>query len=291
MSAPLAKRLLRWVGIALGCLAVLAIAALAAAYLLSERALRRTYNIPAVQLTIPTDAEAVLEGQRLATVHGCFSGCHGAHAAGHVLFDQPLIGRIVAPNLTSSVRRYSDAQLAVAIRNGVRPDGRSMLVMPAEVFAPLTDADLVRIIAFLKSLPAVPGPGPDVSLGPIGRIGFALGKFKTAAQLAAEAIPPPQAGDEQAAFGRYLARTSCAQCHGTRLLGDSNPDFTSPTLQVVAAYSPEAFAQLLTTGIALGGRELKTMSPWARENLSHLTDGEITALYSYLRALPGTVAP
>jgi cytochrome c553 len=291
MSAPLVKRLLRWIGVALGCMVALAIIAFAAVYALSERTLRRTYNIPTVAVTIPTGQDAMLEGRRLATVHGCFNGCHGRQAEGHVLFDQPLIGRIVAPNLTSTVRRYSDGQLAAAIRSGVRPDGHSMLVMPAEVFDGLTDADLGHIIAFLKSLPAVPGPGPDVSLGPLGRIGFVVGKFKTATQLVAEVVPPPEAGNEQAAFGRYLARTTCAQCHGTRLRGDSNPDFASPTLQVVAAYSPEAFAQLLRTGIALGGRELKTMSPWARGHLSLLTEGEVTALYSYLHALPGTPAP
>ena len=65
-----------------------------------------------------------------------------------------------------------------------------------------------------------------------------------------------------------------------------NPDFTSPSLQVVAAYSPESFAQLLRTGVALGGRKLDTMSPLSRNNLSHFTDAEIAALFSYLHAMP-----
>jgi hypothetical protein len=60
--------------------------------------------------------------------------------------------------------------------------------------------------------------------------------------------------------------------------GASNPEFTSPSLQVVVAYSLDAFTQLLRTGVALGGRQLPVMSPRARENLSHLTDAEITAL-------------
>jgi hypothetical protein len=38
--------------------------------------------------------------------------------------------------------------------------------------------------------------------------------------------------------------------------------------------------------VALGGRKLNTMSPWARQNLSPLTDAEIAALYSYLHAMP-----
>ncbi len=202
------------------------------------------------------------------------------------MFDEPMIGRVVAPNLTAAVRQYSDSQLVGIIRNGVRPGGRSMMVMPAEEFVLLTDEDLGRIIAFLKSLPAVEGPGPSLSLGPLGRIGVASGKFKTVAQLIAETVPPPDAASEEAAYGRYLARTTCAECHGTSLRGDSNPEFTSPSLQLVAAYSLEQFTQLLRTGVALGGRNLKTMSPWARQHLSHLTDSEIAALYSYLHTLP-----
>jgi mono/diheme cytochrome c family protein len=196
-----------------------------------------------------------------------------------------MIARIVAPNLTSAVRRYTDAQLAAVIRQGVLPGGRSVLVMPSEAFVALTDADLGRILGFLKSLPAVEGPGPAISLGPAGRIGLVAGKFKTARQLIAEAVPPPEAASEEAAFGRYLARTVCAECHGGDLRGASNPDFTSPSLQVVAAYSPDAFNKLLRTGEALGGRSLPVMGPRARQNLSQLTDVEITALYSYLHDL------
>ena len=284
------KRLARWIGIALGSLAALMLVAFAAVYALSERILRHTYTIPGVSISIPTDAASIIEGRRLATIHGCFSGCHGREAEGSVLFDQPIIGRLVAPNLTAAVRRYSDPQLAVAIRHGLRPDGRSMVVMPSEAFVLLTDQDLGRILAFLKSLPPAEGPGPSLSLGPVGRIGFIIGQFNLAAKLIANTVPPPEATNEQAAFGRYLARTACVQCHGTDLRGMSNPDFTSPSLQLVTAYDPQAFTQLLRTGVALGGRQLGVMGSWARNNLSQLTDVEIAALYSYLHALPGVPA-
>ncbi len=280
------KRILRWIGIALGGIAGLGIVAYAIVYVLSERVLRHTYPVPTVAISIPTDPASIAEGRRLATVRGCFGGCHGKQAEGAVMFDQPMIARIVAPNLTAAVRKYSDSELAAMIRNGVRPGGRSMMVMPAEAFALLTDDDLARIIAFLKSLPAVEGSGPSVSLGPLGRLGLAIGQFKPVAELIAETVPPPEATSEEAAYGRYLARTTCAACHGTSLRGASNPDFTSPSLQLVAAYSPEAFTQLTRAGVALGGRNLTTMSPWARQHLSHFTDVEIAALYGYLHAMP-----
>jgi mono/diheme cytochrome c family protein len=280
------KRLLRWTGIVLGGLVGLAIVAYALVYILSERALRHTFDIPGNSISIPNDSASIAEGRRLATIRGCFYGCHGKQAEGVVMFDQPMIGRVVAPNLTAAVRKYSDTELAHIIRNGVRPDGRSMVIMPAETFNVLTDEDLGRILAFLKSLPATAGPGPDVWLGPLGRIGVATGKFNVVAQLLANSVPPPEATSEEAIRGRYLARTICAQCHGTTLRGDSNPDFASPSLRVAAAYSPEAFAQLLRTGVALGGREAGEMSAFARQNLTYLTDAEIAALYSYLHALP-----
>ena len=280
------KRLLRWFGVILGTLAGLACIAYGIVYVLSERVMRHVYEVPRVALSIPTDATSIAEGRRLAVVRGCFGGCHGKDGEGAVLFDEPLIARLVAPNLTAAVRKYGAAELAAIIRSGIRPDGHSVVVMPSRAFAGLTDEDLGRIIAFLKNLPERPGPGPAITLGPLGRIGVATGQYKTEAQLIAETVPPPEVGGEEPAFGRYLARTICAHCHGTDLRGDSSPDGTTPTLRVVAAYPAEAFTQLLRTGIALGGRQPKEMGAVAREETSQLTDAEIAALYSYLHAMP-----
>jgi hypothetical protein len=55
---------------------------------------------------------------------------------------------------------------------------------------------------------------------------------------------------------------------------------------VVTAYSPEAFAKLMRTGVPVGERKLALMGPVAVQALSHLTDSEIAALYSYLHQLP-----
>jgi cytochrome c553 len=280
------RRALRWTGIAAAGLLGLAVLGYILVYALSERVLRRTYPSPAIALTVPTDPQSIQEGRRIATVHSCVHDCHGKEAEGRVMFDDPKLARIVAPNLTAAVHRYTDAQLAVIIRNGIRPDGRSLMVMPAQAFIGMSDADVGRIIAFLKSLPSVPGPAAHIEIGPLGRLGLALGKFKTAAQLISLTEPPPAATGQEAELGRYLARTVCAECHGTSLQGDANPEFTSPDLRVVAAYDPEAFTRLVRTGVAIGGRQLGMMSQQARNNLAQLTDWEISALYSYLHNLP-----
>jgi cytochrome c553 len=279
---------LRWAGVALGALAVVAIILYAAVYVASERVLNRAYPFKPVAIAIPTDAESIVEGRRLAQIHMCFGGCHGKGIEGEVLFDDPMIARVVAPDLTASMLRYRDDEIAGIVKSGVRPDGRSMVVMPSDVLKLLADEDLGLIIAFLRSVPAAAGPGPDFWVGPIGRIGIAGGQLKTMAQLLAEATAPPDAADRSATHGRYLASTICAHCHATNLAGAPAGPGTdaSPPLQIVAAYSPEAFTQLLRTGVALGDRKLGMMRDVALASLSKLTDEEIADLYQYLRALP-----
>src|SRR5258706_11982008 len=124
------KRLLKWIGLGFGGLVAVAIVAYAVVYVLSERTLRHVYAVPAVAISIPTDPASITEGQRLATIRGCFGGCHGRRAEGAVMFDEPVIARVIAPNLTAAVRKYSAAELANLIRNGVRPGGQSLLAMP-----------------------------------------------------------------------------------------------------------------------------------------------------------------
>jgi mono/diheme cytochrome c family protein len=156
--------------------------------------------------------------------------------------------------------------------------------MPSEAFAMLSDDDLGKIIACLRSLPPLPGPDASVTLGPLGRLGLATGKFRMTASLVQESHPAPAPQEAGLARGHYLAVTACSHCHGSDLEGSSTPDFTAPSLRIVAAYTPETFVTLLRTGSAVGGRELQLMSRVARHNLSHLDDDEIAALYRYLRA-------
>jgi mono/diheme cytochrome c family protein len=80
-------------------------------------------------------------------------------------------------------------------------------------------------------------------------------------------------------YGEYLARTACTECHGNEFEGDGGPD-----LAIAAVYSPDDFARLMRTGIAMGQRELQLMSSVSRSRFSHFTDAEIRALHAFLRA-------
>lgn len=110
------KRLLRWLGIGLSGVAALVIIAYAVVYILSERILRHTYEVPAAALSIPTDPVSIIEGARLAKIRGCFGGCHGKEAEGVVMFDEPMIGRVVAPILL--LPSVSTATLNLAASSG-----------------------------------------------------------------------------------------------------------------------------------------------------------------------------
>jgi mono/diheme cytochrome c family protein len=284
------KRPLRWLRLGLVWLFALVIVASAVVYLLSERLVRRRYDEPLVAIAVPTDSLSISEGQRLATLRGCSGGCHGSEIEGGVFIDEPLLARLVAPNLTASVRTYSDAELARIIRRGVRPDGRSVVGMPSAMFSPLTDADLGRIIAYLRSLPPQSGPGREVRLGPLARVGIVTGQYSPAAfwvrRADSVARNYPQPGDSTAA-GAYLARTVCTECHGLELKGGKS----TPDLRIVAGYSLEAFTTLLRTGTPAGNRKLTLMRRVALGRFSHFTDAEIGALYSFLRARAATPNP
>lgn len=284
------RRFLRWAGIGLGGIAAVAVVAAFVVYALSESMLQRHSTVRVAAVAIPTDEAAIAEGHRLWLVHGC-QGCHGKRAEGGVLLDEPIIAKIVSPNLTKTVRSYTDADLVNAIRQGVLPDGRTMIVMPSQAFAPLTDADLGRILAYVKSLPPADGPGREISIGLIGRIGLLAAKYRTSIQLVEEAKAPPVVADSTAAQGRYLARTSCAQCHAADLRGASHPEGDAPDLHIVAAYSAQDFAKLMRTGTAIGDRKLGIMTDWAKAFFPNFADDEVAALYAYLHAMPASVSP
>jgi cytochrome c553 len=275
-------------GRGLGALVVLVLGAASFIYLASERMVRKTYDLPLSSITFPTDSLLLTEGQRLATVRGCYNGCHGEQLEGGVLVDEPLLARVVAPNLTQVVTQYTDAELERVVRHGVRRNGRSTLGMPSSMFYHLSDRDLGAIIAFLRSAARTEGPAAEIRLGPLARLGLVLGKYNPQAELIDHDAPRLAVRDtsDYNTLGKYLALTSCTECHGLDLRG--NPDGSSPNLAIASGYSEADFARLMRTGMALRGRELRRMSDVARRRFSHLTAGEIKALHAYLSTLGGS---
>lgn len=271
---------------------------LAVLFGLSEYELRRTW--PTAPETVAVAGPgAVARGRRLAKLYGCTS-CHGADYRGLEYNEDPSLVRNHAPNLTLLASRYDNAQLSQAIRQGISPvDGRALWGMPSPTFRTLTDAEMATVLAHLRSLPVAGPATPQDSPGWQGRLALLRGLFlapKVASSdprragvqqsapvliQAARRKPPLDLGPPQAA-GRHWAMTVCSECHGSDLGGDAVEG--GPDLAIVGAYDRTAFRHLMRTGLPPGGRDLGLMSQTAREDLKVFTDGEIDALYAYLKA-------
>ena len=249
---------------------------------LAKWRLDRTYDEALSALAAPVSAAKVEEGARLARVFGC-SGCHGE--AGHLLFEEPNVGRLIAPNLTRVATDYSDDELVRLIRKGVKRDGTSIVGMPTEALTHIADEDLAALISWLRSQPAVADvPVGDTYWGALGVIGLALNKVPLGADAFHDPAPPAaRVRDGSVEEGRYLASVTCRACHALHETTDNGFGMVTPPLAEMAqAYSPEQFQKLLTTGTAIGDREVGLMSDVARSDLSAMTEAERAALHAYL---------
>lgn len=276
-------RVIRWLGIAFGGLVFLALVGAGVVYAMSERLLRERHEVsaPLYATELPTDSASLAEGERIARTRGC-TGCHGPDLGGSVFFDEPGVATLVATNLTMMTRKLTNAELERAIRHGLRPDGTSLIGMPAEMYRSLTDADLARLLAWMRTVPEVEGERRPTTLGPLGRVGLAAGEYRTSRYYIEMEAPLPPPGDAALALGHYVATTTCTECHGNLLTG---VDGSTSLPAVIDLYSRDEFAEFLSSGTAKGGRELPLMSRVARGRLVHLTRAEMDALHDYLSAL------
>lgn len=169
------KRVLKWTGIVLaGLIGVIVLVALVG-YFMSNRRLNKRYDIAVEPISIPSDATNLEEGRRLTVIRGCGAGdCHTSDFGGGVLLDDPLIGHIYPPNLTSgagsATAGYSIEDWVRSVRHGVDPDGKALLIMPSSKYAGLSDEELGLIVAYIQSLPPIDHIQPESQLGPLGRV-------------------------------------------------------------------------------------------------------------------------
>jgi len=293
------KKVLKWIGILLVGLVGLIVLIALAGYVASERRINKTYEIAVEPLTVPTDAASIEEGHRLTVIRGCVD-CHGTDYGGTTLLEDPVIGRIYGANLTtgegSATAGWSAEEWARVIRNGVAPDGRGVLMMPSYHYAGLSDEDVVRMIAYLRSAPPVDRAQPGSSLGPMARA--LLVANQEPPLLSAEVIDhnnrPPQSvpPEASAAFGAYQV-TTCTGCHGKNLGGGPVP-FSPPDKPKAANLTPggnlshwtvDEFKNTLRTGTTPEGRQLNPEDmPWPLT--AQMTDVELEALWLYFQSLP-----
>jgi cytochrome c553 len=279
------KKFLKWTGFVVGGLLGVALLGFAYLYFASEREVARQYTlVDDAALIIPTDAAEIAEGQRFAQLAGCMH-CHGDNLAGTVVDDIPNLLRLVAPNISTRLPAYNDGQLATMLRKGVKPDGKSVMFMPSEMFRHMSDQDLARVIAFLRTKPPVAeGITETTQLRPIGRLIIATGDYQLAARVI-ESLPAADGAfdaNDPVSRGRYLTMNFCSECHAQDLQGVT--PINAPALAVAKGYSLGQFTKLMQQGVGLGDRELKMMSPTAKARFTQFTPDEIAAVYTFLQS-------
>lgn len=231
---------------------------------------------------------ALEHGERMARVLGC-RGCHGDDLTGHAWIEDPQVAILYTSNLTRSVPEYSDAELARTIREGARPDGSPLWAMPSEIFTELHDADMVPLIAWLRTVRPAGTAHPRIAIGPQGRREIASGEIVPAPEEVRRGRgvgPSPLDGRHE--FARYMIRATCSECHGLDLTGSREEGRDGrrgpPDLIVASGYTREQFRRLMRTGLPPDGRDLGLMKRVSESRFAHLTTREIDSIYDYLAA-------
>ena len=221
-------------------------------------------------------AAKIAHGKRIADVLGC-TGCHGAQLEGKRFFE------LYASNLTRDLATYSNAKIEHVLRTGETPDGRDLWGMPSELFQHLSEPDMAALIAYLRTLkPAGQPTQPPLPFPPEVKQMIAGGELKPAAAFVRESkdIGPVDLGPSHD-LGRYIARVTCAECHGAEMKGREGD---TPDLITAGSYTREQFETLMTEGVPVGGRKLRLMDEVARGRFAPMTRHERDALYAYLKA-------
>jgi mono/diheme cytochrome c family protein len=225
----------------------------------------------------------------------------GMELAGQVLPLPDLPGTMIAANLTpdpeTGAARWSDDEIARAIREGVTHDGRTIFpVMPYQAYRTFSDEDVASIVVYLRSLAPVRNPLPPTQV--IFPVKYLI---RTVPQPLTGPVsgPGPQASPVER--GKYLATVGCG-CHipvdrkgpirgleyggGEHLRGpwgEVTSANITPDASGISYYDEATFIQVMRTGY-VKARKLSSIMPFGE--FANLTDDDLKAIFAYLRTLP-----
>jgi mono/diheme cytochrome c family protein len=282
--------------------AALLFLALAAVHALAGARLTRSHAVEVRSVPVSGTAEARARGRHLVEVVGQCTTCHGEDLGGAELADDLWLGRLWAPNLTpgrGGLADRSDAELVGAIRHGVKPDGRPVVMMPSQYYNRFSDADLGAILAYLRTLEPIERVAPSLRMGPLTAVVILSGQapdLLPAELLSAESPPGRARGPAPAHspdYGAYLVDIGgCKVCHRQDLQGGLHPlslpdEPPPPDLTPggpMASWSEDDFVRTLRTGVTPDGRHLDAeWMPWPA--IARMTDLELRAIWLHLRSL------
>lgn len=218
--------------------------------------------------------------------------------SGGMLFDEPpfkALASNITPDAETGIGKWSDAQLAKAIREGVRPDGSIIgPPMPIMNYRHLSDQDLAAIIAYLRAQPAVSNAvGKSTYHMPLPpSYGPAIGKVTA---------PKPS---NKVKYGEYLVNIGhCMECHTPRndkgqlqlgSLGAGGQTFKGPWGESVArnltphesglkGWTDAQLSKAIREGVDREGHPYKP--PMGFGFYKNINDNDMSAIIAYLRSL------
>lgn len=280
----------------------------------------RHFDAPYPRLAASSDLAMIARGKYLAFGPAHCADCHTSPAdsdrlrggdspplSGGGAFVIP-VGTIRVPNVTpdsaTGIGGLSDSALARMLRYGVRPDGRSAI--PFMEFHEMSDADIVAVLSFLRSQPAVRNVVADHGLNLVGKavMAFVITPIGPTGTPPAES-PRPGPTLER---GAYLvdAVSNCAGCHtqrnmvtgaytGPRLAGGvpmetaggrpirvTPPNITADSGGRAALWTEDDFVARFHGGERIPGSPM----PWLM--FRRMSDDDLRAIYRYLRSVRHT---
>ena len=266
------------------------------------------YDAPYPDIKASTDSAVIARGRHLvfSTAH-CIN-CHSKKnpdsllalgldvpLSGGVLFDLPL-GKIYSKNITpdpqTGVGKYSDAEIARALRYGVHPDGT--VVFDFMPFHNTSDEDLAAIISYLRSQKPVRNEVPKNTLNLLGKI---VKAFLVKPVGPDGELPKSVQRDTTASYGKYIAVNvaECNGCHtrrdmtgaytgepfggGNNIEGFITPNLTPDSSGRIFNWNKQNFIDRFRMG------KLYPQSPMPWNSFKRMTDEELTAVYNYLKTV------
>jgi mono/diheme cytochrome c family protein len=304
------KRLARFLLRASLVIATLALALVAVVLVASQR----TFDAPYPAIEASRDPKVIARGRYIAYGAAHCVNCHTPNdqddeiAAGATppliggrVFKGPF-GSVTTPNLTpdreTGIGRYTDAELARAIRHGVKPDGKALL--PFMQTAHFSDEDLAAVISFLRSQQAVRNETAGRQFNLLGKAILAFAIKPAGPTRPVLAHTPPDGSIES---GEYLATAlaSCDSCHTKRNLLTGayetprfsggmtfpfdeervivTPNLTPAKAGRITGWTEEQFVGRFGVGMGIKG----THMPWRQYQT--LTETDVRAIYRFLRTL------
>ncbi len=290
-------KILKWIGITVVSLLIIIAALVFFQIQKAEKIIGRTVKIEPVPLVIPNDSLSLAIGAKWVTT--LCADCHADDLGGKMFIDDPGLGKLYAPNITQGeggLAYYSDKDWLAALRHGVSPTGRPLLIMPSKSFAQMRVEDIGGIIAYLKSVaPPVNRPNVEAGFKPFGKLLIAMGAFdhEFGVNLIDHEAPIPANTIDQSPKdrGKYLSSViGCESCHGKNLSGKIPTDPNSPPApnltpaSNMSSWSYDDFAAFLRTGKTKEGKAVdNAFMPWKAYN--RLPEEELEAVFTYLKSL------